>query len=165
MNPNQFNPGDPIALFLTWTTYGTWLPGDQRGWNRRGDHEALGPNPLLEEINATRMKEPEFILTPADRESVARTIRKHCEIRDWKLHAFAVRSNHVHVVVTAPDYPGNAVRDQLKAWCSRILKGNHPGRKRFWTEGASCRWINKDNDLATAIEYVSEAQDRKGLEG
>jgi hypothetical protein len=23
---------DPIAYFLTWTTYGTWLPGDERGW-------------------------------------------------------------------------------------------------------------------------------------
>ena len=23
---------EPIAYFLTWTTYGSWLPGDQRGW-------------------------------------------------------------------------------------------------------------------------------------
>lgn len=23
---------DPIAYFLTWVTYGTWLPGDERGW-------------------------------------------------------------------------------------------------------------------------------------
>ena len=22
----------PMALFLTWTTYGSWLPGDDRGW-------------------------------------------------------------------------------------------------------------------------------------
>jgi hypothetical protein len=24
--------GDPIGYFLTWVTYGTWLPGDARGW-------------------------------------------------------------------------------------------------------------------------------------
>jgi hypothetical protein len=24
--------GDPIGYFLTWVTYGTWLPGDTRGW-------------------------------------------------------------------------------------------------------------------------------------
>ncbi|MCA9109357.1 MAG: hypothetical protein KDA52_05390 [Planctomycetaceae bacterium] len=23
---------EPLAFFLTWTTYGTWLPGDERGW-------------------------------------------------------------------------------------------------------------------------------------
>ncbi len=23
---------DPIGYFLTWVTYGTWLPGDARGW-------------------------------------------------------------------------------------------------------------------------------------
>jgi hypothetical protein len=23
---------DPLAYFLTWVTYGTWLPGDDRGW-------------------------------------------------------------------------------------------------------------------------------------
>ena len=23
---------EPLAYFLTWTTYGTWLPGDERGW-------------------------------------------------------------------------------------------------------------------------------------
>jgi hypothetical protein len=34
-------------------------------------------------------------------------------------------------------------------------------RSRFWTEGASCRWINHENDLEAAILYVVEAQDRK----
>jgi hypothetical protein len=23
---------EPLAYYLTWTTYGTWLPGDERGW-------------------------------------------------------------------------------------------------------------------------------------
>ena len=23
---------DPIAFMFTWSTYGTWLPGDERGW-------------------------------------------------------------------------------------------------------------------------------------
>ena len=26
---------EPLAYFLTWTTYGTWLPGDERGWVKR----------------------------------------------------------------------------------------------------------------------------------
>lgn len=25
---------DPLTYFITWTTYGTWLPGDVRGWRK-----------------------------------------------------------------------------------------------------------------------------------
>jgi len=32
---------EPLAYFLTWTTYGTWLPGDERGWVRRPGNSNL----------------------------------------------------------------------------------------------------------------------------
>jgi hypothetical protein len=70
----------------------------------------------------------------------------------------------VHVVVTAPGYAPETVRDQFKAWCTRKLKPTHQERKRFWTEGASCRWINQEVDLQTAMLYAGEAQDRKHLD-
>jgi hypothetical protein len=31
-DPGSIPMDDPLALFLTWTTYGQWLPGDERGW-------------------------------------------------------------------------------------------------------------------------------------
>jgi hypothetical protein len=30
-DPSVVPKADPLAYFLTWTTYGTWLPGDERG--------------------------------------------------------------------------------------------------------------------------------------
>ena len=30
--PNEPPLPEPLAYFLTWPTYGTWLPGDERGW-------------------------------------------------------------------------------------------------------------------------------------
>ena len=30
--PNEAPMPEPLAYFLTWATYGTWLPGDERGW-------------------------------------------------------------------------------------------------------------------------------------
>ena len=37
-----FNTDEPMAYFITWTTYGTWLPGDERGhWSDAWD-EQLG---------------------------------------------------------------------------------------------------------------------------
>jgi hypothetical protein len=29
---------EPLAYFPTWTTYGAWLPGDERGWVEKPGH-------------------------------------------------------------------------------------------------------------------------------
>ncbi|MEZ6097214.1 MAG: transposase [Pirellulaceae bacterium] len=112
---------------------------------------------------ASEMKETAFIMTPDDREVVEATVLKHCEIRDWSLHAVNARSNHMHVVVTSSGYSPETVRDQFKAWCSQKLKSSYPERKRFWTEGASRRYLNTEEELEAAVMYVRDAQDRKGI--
>ena len=160
----EFNVGEPIAYFLTWTTYGTWLPGDPRGWNRKGEAASLLGNSLYNEAAKARMHEDAFLLSSTDRKLVKETLVAHCEFRSWGLHALNVRSNHLHIVVTAADYQPDQAASQFKAWCTRKLKAAHPTRKRFWTQGASCRWINSDDALAKANEYTNEAQDRKGVE-
>lgn len=160
---SDFNCDEPLAYLLTWTTYGTWLPGDERGWKRTRDPQIRQSNRLFVEMARSLMKESEFTLTGQSRRLVEETILRHCNIRGWVLHAVNVRSNHVHVVVTARGYSPETVREQFKAWCSRRLKEQTPSRTRFWTEGGSCRWINSESDLETAVVYVIEAQDRKGL--
>ena len=107
------------------------------------------------------MKELPFFLSDQDRDLVESVIARHCDIRSWRLHAVNARTNHVHVVVTAPGYHPKIVRDQFKSWCSRLLKPNYPSRQRFWTEAGSCRWIALDQDLETAVIYTRETQDRK----
>ena len=164
MSSGVFNTGEPLAFFITWTTYGTWLPGDDRSWNRKGELEERPSNPLLHEAAVAQMKELPFLLSEADRRIAEKTIRDHCDFRGWSLHAVNVRSNHAHAVVTAPGYKPETIVSQFKAWCTRKLQLSHPERKRFWTEGASCRWINREDDFTAAIEYTLEAQDRKGVE-
>ena len=105
------------------------------------------------------MKEPAFVMKHMDRQIVQETIARHCTIRGWRLHAANARSNHVHAVLTASGYSPETVRDQLKAWCTRMLKQVHRERERFWTEGASCRWINQTDDLESAIIYTRDGQD------
>jgi hypothetical protein len=158
MQERTFNTDEPIAYFITWTTYGTWLPGDERGWCHKGDGQLQAPNELLQEIALADMKEPALELAPEQRSVVESTVARHCEIRSWTKYAINARSNHVHVVVSAPGYTPEIVRDQFKAWCTRLLKPTHSGRTRFWTEGASCRWINHEDDLEGAIIYVQDAQ-------
>ena len=162
--PKKFNDGEPLAYFLTWTTYGTWLPGDERGWNRKDELADLPGNRVFNEAAESNLKETPFCLSDSDREIVESTVRKHCSIRNWELYALSVRSNHVHAVVTAENYKPDTVASQFKAWCTRNLKCNYPRRERYWTEGASQRWINQESELRTVVKYTLEAQDRKGVE-
>ncbi len=161
MANGPFNDDEPVAFFLTWTTYGTWLPGDERSWNRKHEGKVQEPNPKLEAAARKKMTEPEFHLDESHRAVVKATIEKHCKIRDWHLHVANARSNHVHVVVTARGYAPNVVHDQLKAWCTRKLKESGVIRENMWTEGGSKRSINTLEELDRVIFYASEGQDRK----
>lgn len=162
--PFPFNAAEPLAYLLTWTTYGTRLPGDERGWKAKGNPEIQMANALFAEVARSRMKDTEFRLCASHRSIVEETIRNHCEIRNWRLHALNVRTNHVHVVVTAPGYSPATAREQFKSWCTRKLKEAGVARNRFWTEGGSGRLINREEDLEAATRYVIEGQDRKGVD-
>jgi len=55
-DPGDVPMGDPIAFFITWPTYGTWLPGDERGWVEF-KHGWQLPKPSLELECKSRMTE------------------------------------------------------------------------------------------------------------
>ena len=160
---------EPIAYFITWTCYGTWLPGDDRGWTVwHGGKQP--PQPLLADWCREQMVEEPVLLDAQQREIVNQVIRDHCKKRNWHLHAVNCRSNHCHVVVTAPNYDGETVRNQLKGWAKRKLKkrqkdqaiGEITLREHWWTKGGSVRVIYELDPLDSAIEYTLEAQDFGG---
>jgi hypothetical protein len=158
---------EPTAYFLTWSTYGTWLPGDRRGWiEYRHGWKLPDPARLLEAQAA--MTEDACLLDREQRSLVERTVGEHCAIRKWELHAVNCRSNHLHVVVSAGVHP-DLVRVQLKAWCTRRLKDlerkRTPGeqvastRENWWAERGSKRYINDIDSLEAAVLYVRDGQD------
>jgi len=155
---------DPLTYFITWTTYGTWMPGDGRGWRKRGKWEQV-PRPLLERWCREQMKGETVLLSPADRETVENACREHCQFRGWQLLAVNGRSNHVHVVIVANEGP-KKVRDQLKANCTRCLRQQAKPLivERTWTRGGDIEILDTDEDVDAAVLYVTEAQDRKGRE-
>jgi REP element-mobilizing transposase RayT len=158
----------PLAYFITWITYGTWLPGDTRGWLKRGSSVIQEPDPTLAAAAEDAMREAPVVLTPAQRALVDSVIVKHCEIRKWILHTRNVRTNHVHVVVSAA-LDGDEVRTQLKAWCSRrlseqvgLLGNGKDGQRRWFTEKGDVQWIADEEHLANAVHYVHELQETSG---
>ena len=163
---------DPQAYFITWTCYGTWLPGEGRGWTKWHKGEKV-PQPLLADWCQEQMTENPVFLDEGQRAIIQDTVAKHCEIRGWHLHAVNCRSNHCHSVVTANSHDGEEVRDQLKSWCKRKLKdlqryqgiGDANLREHWWTCNGSVRYLFDDVSLEAAIRYTLEAQDNGGSKG
>ena len=163
---------EPLAYFLTWSTYGTWLPGYERGWILYAHGWQFPDAARMLEAEA-RMTEDACRLDGEQRGVVERQIAETCRIRNWELHAVNCRSNHAHVVVTADQAP-KIVRNQLKAWCTRRLKEleavRHdaqgrdvdatPLRENWWAERGSQRFINDSECLEAAILYVRDGQDQ-----
>jgi REP element-mobilizing transposase RayT len=155
---------DPLAFFLTWVTYGTWLPGDSRGWVEFHRGWQL-PRPFREAEAEARMTEDACLLNKTQRDSVERQIRETCDYRNWYLHAVNCRSNHVHVVVSAAEIHPKKIRTDLKAWATRCLKRQfEPKREKWWAERGSTRYVNDEDSLEAAVLYVTEGQDRKRAE-
>ena len=153
-----------LAYFLTWTTYGAWLHGDER--ESADDRHNMPGTPYLEpeparvERMRERMSERPFTLEPEARAIVDHAIRTVARNREWTIHALNVRSNHVHAVVRAPSHTPEIVTKQFKAWSTRALQdaGTGTDRARFWTRMGSTRWVNTETSLHAAIDYVLNHQ-------
>jgi REP element-mobilizing transposase RayT len=146
----------PIA-FITWTTYGTWLPGDERGWVLKGNPGVQSGIPELYRASQQQMTEQAVVFSQSQRRMVDATIRKHCEIRHWNLLALNVRTNHIHLVVKA-DVSGWEVMKQLKSWATRALQSTEPKRKRWWTRRGYVRYLEDDDAIENAVRYTLEGQ-------
>src|SRR5262245_10899810 len=95
----------PLAYFITFTTYGTWLHGRAPGSVDR-EHNVPGTPFLAPDEDAERrmraaMRQQPYLLDDLRRQVVLATIKEVAVHRKWKLWAAHVRTSHVHVVMTA----------------------------------------------------------------
>ena len=148
--------GTPLGYFLTWTTYGTWLPGDDRTWWDKHDTTPQMPDPELQSVARGQMKERPVFLEPTDRDTAAKAMHAICARHQWTVHALEVRRSHVHAVVSAGDMPPGRVLGALKAAGSKGLNRRYPSlnRTRWWTRDGSKRYLNDETSLVAAIRYT-----------
>jgi REP element-mobilizing transposase RayT len=147
----------PVAYFITFTTYGTWLQGRDPGWVDRAHNRfgtpIPGPDAARHAGQRTAMRQPAYRLDEPRRAVVLAAILDVARHRRWTLWAAHVRSNHMHVVVTAACRPEKVMSD-LKAWASRRLQeicGEDVDRDR-WTQHGSTKYLWSDAALAETIE-------------
>ena len=155
---------------LTSTTYGTWLPGDERGFVSPIEI-GVGPQirqntpgtpydadmPGYERSAAAALKCPPIYFSVAQARAILAQLHETTNHRGWRLCATAVMANHMHIVVGVPGDPEPAalLRD-YKAYASRTLNNNwsKPESGTWWTESGSKRKLPDDDAVVAAVRYV-----------
>jgi REP element-mobilizing transposase RayT len=145
--------------FITFTCYGTWLHGDKRGSHDRKTHQQFAPDPALEAQMRLRMNHPPFELTGPMRKTVREAIIEHCGFKAWMIHELNVRTNHVHLVVSA-EASASRVLNAVKAYATRALReaGLVDAGRPVWTERGSKSSLETEEDFQSACAYVRDGQ-------
>lgn len=155
-------PHPPLAYFLTFTTHGARLHGDDRGSVDR-HHNGYG-SPYLGSDPVRNARESAHVgvaveLGLPERRVIDRTIREVCEHRRWQLLALNVRTRHIHLVLAADVPPERAIAD-LKAWCTRRLVEADCFERgaRLWARHGSTRYVWNRKGVEDSVEYVLNEQ-------
>lgn len=155
---------------LTSTTYGTWLPGDRRGFvgpfrNASGNrviHHLPGEPydrdmPALELAARRRLRGPPVHLTRPQAETLLAQFQQTAEYRHWLLVAAAIMNWHFHLVVGVEGDPEpERVLGDFKAYGSRVLNRcwGTPSSDTWWTTSGSKRKLANQFAVAAAVRYV-----------
>ena len=154
----------PLAYFISFRSYGTWLHGDKRGsidrFNNRYRSPYIPTNKNWQNDNQQRLKAKPLILKARHRKSIEVAIRETCNIRKWFLHALNVRTNHVHTVVSASQKKAGLVLNALKANATRQMRQDGVWCHSFspWADNGSKRRLWNEQSVAKAIDYVLNGQ-------
>ena len=158
--------------FLTWTTYGTWLPGDERGFvgiapdesgqlvlhNQFGTPPAL-PNERLRQSAERSLKSPPIVLTLAQANALFGQFQETASVRGWLLIAVGIMHTHLHIVTGVPGDPDpEKILGDFKAYGSRCLNRTwgKPASDTWWTTGGSKRKLPDERAVETVVHYIRQ---------
>ena len=157
------NDHAPLGYLITFRSYGTWLHGDARGsvdrFHRGYGTPRLPLNSARKTYEEDLLKQRAVILDSRQRAAVESGVREPCTIRKWSLWALNVRTNHVHLVVSANRKP-EAILNALKANATRSMRdaGCWRSDQSPWTYRGSKKYLWTEKELADAIAYVEYDQ-------
>ena len=156
-------PDEPLAYFITIRTYGTWLGGDPRG-SVDDQHNVVGEafkrrDDFRSGYQYRQMRSPAFLITPEMRATIESEIKRTCEFRGWELLALNVRTNHVHIVLSASIGPEQVMRE-LKVYTTRALRaaGLVSAEQSVWAAHGSTKYAWTADEVAAVAAYTLDGQ-------
>jgi REP element-mobilizing transposase RayT len=142
-----------LGYMVTWTTYGTWLQGERRGYVKDG--RIMPGDEKIKKANLNLQKYQTVILSKSEREIISRTILDEAGGQGQKVHAIAVLPKHVHLVAEPCEHTIEEIVSRYKNKATFALrKFGRPGR--LWTKGFDKRFCYTPDELTTRINYVQK---------
>ena len=134
--------------FVTTTSYGTWPPGDLRGYVRK--RVVLPGNPKLFAHSRRLMKGKPVYFTVSERDRLFESLQAGCAEFAYRLSDAAIESWHLHWIVWHGDDSIETVVGRLKTCMRQALS-----RGRIWTEGFCGEPLFDDSGVERAQEYIA----------
>jgi REP element-mobilizing transposase RayT len=153
-----------LAYLLTFSTYGTHLPGSEKGWvdpqHCLPGSPMLAANPAREAYWRAHLNEIPWKLDWEAQRITLEALRSVCIHRQWIAHAIHIRTNHVHAVVAAGEIAPGRILTAFKAYATRAFRRAYPDlhRRRYWTDHGSTRYLWNEVSLKAAVDYVLNRQ-------
>jgi len=141
-------PQRVLATFVTTTTYGTWLPGDARGFVEDG--RILPPDPARLHRATALMKKGPVLLSEAEQTAAFRALSTACEEFGYQLTDCTVECWHLHWIVEHGFDAVPAMVGRLKTRMRQALT-----RGRIWTEGYCHRCLYTTEEIETTQGYIA----------
>ncbi len=147
-----------IGYMITWTTYGSWLQGDKRGYVYKGN--VLAEDGNLKQVNRKNLRHKPIKLNKKQKEVVKSAIIKESRKLNQKIFAIAVCTNHIHLIVENVDEMVGTIAGEYKRAATKMLRKDGLGRK-VWTKGYDKRFISDETKLRNMIEYVNRHNEKR----
>src|SRR3972149_9668488 len=141
-----------IGYMVTWTTYGTWLQGDKRGYVKNG--KILPDNNKLKSANQKQQKFQAVKLNSSQKDIVRKAILQEAQKINQKIPAIAVCSNHVHIVAEVSSESIEKIVHRYKRLSTFVLRKIGLDGK-IWSTGFDKRFCFTDKDIEQKVKYVN----------
>jgi REP element-mobilizing transposase RayT len=140
-----------IGYMVTWTTYGSWLQGDGRGYVRHG--ETVPGDQRLVRANLRHQKSQTVRLSSNEKAIIRQAILNEAARIGHRIEALAVCTYHVHLVAR----PGRESIEQIVSRYKNVAMFalcNRGRARRIWTRGFDKRFCFSEEDVNRRIAYV-----------
>jgi hypothetical protein len=146
-----------VTRFVTVTSYGSWLPGDARGWVQRG--ELLPNNPALERHARGELAQSIVLFDPGEQQELMSALLAACDEFGYRVFELSIESWHLHWIMQHHD----ALRSMIGRLKTRMRQRLDCGR--IWAEGYWQRELASEDELVHAREYIRRHAGYRVLEG
>lgn len=154
---------------ITWTTYGSWLPGDPRGFRSRRGREYIPPprryakpgEPVYDfKEYSQRFKEAKedteacVKLTPLQQRAVMDAVVSEIGAIPVVSAIASVGTTHVHWLAQFGNRPIRTTVGRIKSEATRRLNASGFHGKRPWSKNCDMKSKSTDQEFRSAFHYI-----------